>query len=92
MSSSVHPAFGGQAVVYCIHDRVKGEVTDLGHVGLLGLEAGQLFNPAQHKVHRCPCCDNLFVRLDDVPHYCPPCSGRPVHPVGGPIPEPQGVV
>lgn len=92
MSSSVHPAFGGQAVVYCIHDRQKRQVTDVGHVALLGLEAGELYVPSKHKVQLCPCCENLFVRLDDTPSYCPPCGGRPVHPVGGPLPEPKGVL
>jgi len=92
MSTGIRIALGGTAAVYCIHDRQKREVTDVGHVRLLGLQRGQQFDSRIHKVQLCPCCENLHVRLDDIPHYCPVCSGRPVHPVGGPLPEPQGVL
>lgn len=88
----VRIAVSGFAKVYCIHDRLKGEVTDVGHVKMLGLLRGEKFDAKQHKVQLCPCCDNLFVRLDDIPHYCPVCTGMPVHPVGGPLPEPKGVL
>lgn len=92
MSNAVRISLGGTAAVYCIHDRLKREVDDVGHVALLGLQRGEAFDSKRHKVQRCPCCENLFVRLDDIPHYCPVCTGRPVHPVGGPLPEPEGVL
>lgn len=70
----------GVAVIYCPHNRVKREQVDLA------------FDPATHKPHLCSCCENLFLRFDDVPHYCPQCGGRPVYPLGGPIPDPIGEV
>jgi hypothetical protein len=70
----------GVAVVCCVHDRVKREFVDLE------------FDPAKYKPHLCPCCENLFLREDDIPHYCAVCTGRPVHPLGGPIPEPKGAL
>jgi len=68
----------GTVLVCCVHDRVKREITDLA------------FNPATHKAHLCGCCENLFLRTDDVPHYCPTCGGHPVHPVNGKLPDPLG--
>lgn len=70
----------GVALVCCVHDRVKREVTDLA------------FDPATHKVHMCACCENLFTRTDDVPHYCEPCGGQPVHRLMAPLPTPIGEV
>jgi hypothetical protein len=70
----------GTAVVCCVHDRVKREIVDLE------------FDPHAHKVHLCACCENLFLRRDDIPHYCPQCGGRPVYHLGGPLPDPIGEV
>lgn len=71
-------SIGGVAVVCCVHDRVKREITDLE------------FDPATHKVHLCACCENLFLRRDDIPHYCQRCGGHPVHPLAAPLPDPIG--
>lgn len=92
MSTGIRISISGTAAVYCIHDRLKREVTDVGHVALLGLLHGEAYDARQHKVHLCPCCENLFVRRDDIPHYCPICTGQPVHQAGGPLPEPKGVL
>jgi rRNA maturation endonuclease Nob1 len=61
-----------------VHDRQKRVVTDLE------------FDSAREKAHICSCCENLFTRPDDVPHFCPDCGGRPVFTPGGPLPEPHG--
>jgi hypothetical protein len=71
---------GGTAVVCCVHNREKRQVTDLP------------FNGNTHKPHLCACCENLFLRTDDVPHYCEQCGGRPFYPLGGPLPDPIGEV
>lgn len=79
-TNAIHPVFGATAVVCCVHDRVKREVTDLA------------FDPAEFKAHLCACCENLFLRRDDVPHYCQQCGGRPVHPLAAALPDPIGEV
>ena len=71
---------GGTAYVYCVHDRMKRTILDLS------------FNPDYDKVQLCPCCENLFLTRDDVPAFCLGCGGRPIHPLGGPLPEPKGVI
>lgn len=76
--TSLNIAIGGKAVICCVHDRVKREITDLA------------FDPARHKAHLCACCENLFLRRDDIPHYCEQCGGRPVHPLAGNLPDPIG--
>jgi hypothetical protein len=77
---TIGATIGGTVVVCCVHDRVKRQVTDLA------------FDSAREKVHLCACCENLFTRPDDVPHYCPACGGRPVHPPAAPLPAPTGEV
>lgn len=85
-------ALGGTAVVCCVHDREKRKVVTEAHVAQLGLQVGQLYDPAQHKLHRCACCENLFVDQTDTPRFCSVCQGPLRHPLGGPLPEPVGVV
>lgn len=83
MSGSLHaarPTLELVAVVCCIHNREKRKVTDL------------IFDAATHKPHLCACCENLFLRTDDVPHYCEACGGKPVYQPGGPLRPPIGVV
>lgn len=59
----------------------------------LGLRAGLLYDPKQHKIHRCSCCENLFVDPSDEPRYCSTCHPlAQVHPLGGPLAEPIGAV
>lgn len=83
---------GGTAVVCCVHDRVKREVVTESAVAALGLEHGIVYDPKRHKLHRCACCDNLFVDPSDAPRFCHTCQGPLVHELGGPLPEPVGVV
>lgn len=82
----------GVAQVYCVHDREKRQVVDLDELIALGRELGIEYDPRVHKVHRCACCDNLFVDATDIPRLCHVCLGLPVHAFTGPLPEPIGVV
>lgn len=91
-TSGTHVALGGTAVVCCVHDRVKRAVVTEADVAALGLEAGIVYDRARHKLHRCACCDNLFVDRSDTPRYCRTCQGPLAHELGGPLPEPVGVV
>ena len=84
---------GGTAVVCCVHDRKKREVVTEEQVRLLGLEAGIIFKPGIHRLHECSCCSNLFVEDGTEARHCQVCrSIPPVHALGGPLPEPKGVV
>ena len=83
---------GGTAAVYCVHDRQKRQVVTEAQVAALGREVGQLYDPKQHKLHRCACCDNLFVDPTDEPRFCSHCLRPLVHSLGGPLPTPIGVV
>ena len=83
---------GGTAVVCCVHDREKRQVVTEAQVAELGLRVGQVYDPLQHKLHLCMCCQNLFVDPSDVPGFCSVCTRPAVHPLGGPLPEPKGVV
>lgn len=85
-------AFSGTAVVVCVHDRTKREVTTEAQVADLGRAVGQAYDPRQHKLHACACCENLFVDPSDVPRYCRRCQPPALHPTGGPMPEPIGEV
>jgi predicted RNA-binding Zn-ribbon protein involved in translation (DUF1610 family) len=73
-----HPVVTGTYVVVCVHNREKRQVTDLA------------YDPRLAKAHLCACCENLFLRRDDVPHYCPACGGRPVYRPAAAIPRPHG--
>jgi hypothetical protein len=83
-------ALGGKAVVCCVHDRVKREITTEAQVAMLGLDAGQIYDPMQHKLFECTCCQNLFVDPGDEPKFCHTCRGSLKHALGGPLPDPKG--
>lgn len=83
---------GGTAKVYCLHDREKRQIVTEAQVAQLGLQVGQVYDPKQHKLHRCSCCDNLFVDPSDEPRFCSSCLRPLVHTPGGPLPAPKGVV
>lgn len=91
-TSTIHAQLGGTAVVCCVHDREKRVVRTEADVARLGLEVGLVYDRAQHKLHRCACCDNLFVDPSDEPRYCSVCQRPLVHPLGGPLAPPIGVV
>lgn len=93
MSASGFPvAVSGQAVVCCVHDRQKRQVTTEAQVAELGLSVGQVYDPARHKLHMCGCCQNLFVDLSDIPRLCTVCSSPAMHELGGPLADPIGEV
>ena len=95
MSSSTQGfrvSLGGKAVVCCVHDREKKQVTTEAQVIMLGLEYGVIFDPKIHRIHRCSCCQNLFVDVSDEPMHCTSCRRENVHVLGGPLNEPIGVV
>ena len=79
----------GRRVVCCVHDRVKREVTTEAHVATLGLSVGQIYDPRQHKLWSCACCENLFVDPSDKPRYCRTCQGPLIHKPAGPLPAPN---
>lgn len=72
-------SLGGTAVVACIHQRVKREVT-----------TDVPFNPRTEFLQLCPCCENVFVTTTDEPFFCKQCGDRPV-PQGGLLQLPRGV-
>lgn len=82
----------GVAKVYCLHDREKRQITTEADVAELGRAVGQVYDPAQHKLHNCACCQNLFVDVSDTPRLCSVCLGSTVHTAAAPIPSPTGVV
>lgn len=89
--SGISIGVGGKAVVCCVHDRVKREVTSEAQVAELGRRVGQTYDPKQHKLWVCSCCENLFVDPTDTPRFCHACHTRPpLHPLGGPLPAPNG--
>lgn len=92
-TQGTRPVFGGVATVHCVHDRQKRQVVTEAQVATLGLEAGIVYDPRQHRIHRCACCDNLFVDPSDEPRYCTVCTVVPLaHPLGGPLAAPIGQV
>jgi hypothetical protein len=90
--AGLRPVFGGTATVHCVHDRQKRQVITEAQVAALAVEHGIVYDPAQHKIHSCACCGNLFVDPSDEPRFCIVCQGIPAHLLGGPLPEPTGVV
>ena len=93
MSGSFRPTWNGVAVVCCIHDREKRQVTTERQVAELGARAGYSYDTRQHKIHRCACCDNLFVDPTDEPGFCLACRpARQRFPLAGALPDPIGVV
>lgn len=93
-TQGVRLVLSGKAQVFCVHDREKRQVTSEKHVFALGLSLDPpiLYDPKQHKIHLCSCCENLFVDPSDEPRFCGPCTRPLVHALGGPLPEPRGVV
>lgn len=83
---------GGTAKVYCVHDREKRVVMTERQVAELGRNVGQLYDARQHKIHRCACCENLFVDCGDTPRYCLACQRVNIHTIMGPLAKPVGVV
>lgn len=81
---------GGYSVICCVHDRQKRQIVTEAQVARLGLTAGQVYDPRQHKLHMCACCQNLFVDPTDTPRFCSVCQRPLVHALGGPLPEPIG--
>lgn len=79
----------GAAVVCCPHDRAKRQITTETQVAQLGLAAGHVYNPKQHKLWECACCQNLFVDPADEPRLCHQCSHPPIHALRGPLPTPN---
>lgn len=86
------PQWSGKAIVCCVHDRQKRVVITEAQVAALGLQSGIIYDPEQHKIHRCTCCENLFVDPSDEPRFCSVCQRPLVHALGGPLPLPGGVV
>ena len=91
-TTGLRVVLGGKAVVCCVHDREKRQVVTEEQVRMIGAEIGLLFQPGIHQIHKCPCCENLFVADGITERYCSECSKTPVHALGGPLPEPKGVV
>jgi len=88
-----HVSLGGKATVHCVHDRIKRQVVTEEFAAELLLEAtGIIYDSRIHKLHQCACCENLFWVPHSEPVFCNQCSGRPIHAIGGPLPEPKGVV
>jgi hypothetical protein len=92
MTHGTRIALGGVAKVYCVHDRQKRQILTETQVAELGLVVGQVYDPRQHRLHRCACCDNVFVHPGDEPRYCSTCNRVPVHALGGPLASPIGEV
>ena len=90
MSVGTRLGLSGAAVVVCVHDRPKREVTTEAQVAELGLTVGQIYDPKQHRLHLCACCQNLFVDPSNEPRYCRRCQAPPQHPLAGPLPDPTG--
>jgi hypothetical protein len=91
-TSGAHAVLGGKAVVCCVHNREKRQVQTEAQVAALGLAVGRLYDPKQDKLHLCSCCANLFVDPSDEPRFCSVCLRVPTHALGGPLPDPKGVV
>lgn len=83
---------GGTAIVCCVHDREKRQIRSEAAVAELGALVGVAYRPEHHKLFDCACCENLFVDEDDEPKFCYRCRGPLVHALGGPLPEPTGVI
>lgn len=82
----------GKAEVFCVHDRKKREVVTEEHVMELAKAIDFQIRPGIHFMFKCSCCENLFVDEGTEPRYCLTCRRDPVHGLGGPLPEPEGVV
>ena len=86
-----HAVASGKAIVCCPHDRIKREITTEAQVAELGLAVGQIYNPHQHRLWTCSCCQNLFVHPSDEPRHCTTCTVGPLkHQLNGNLPTPNG--
>lgn len=83
---------GGTAAVFCVHDRKKREIITEEQVMELANDVGFELKKGVHFMFECSCCENLFVDEGTEPRYCLTCRKAPVHGLGGPLPEPKGVV
>lgn len=92
MQQAVRPTLSGRLQIKCVHDRQKRQVVTERQVFELGLAVGIVYDPKQHRIHRCGCCENLFVDPSDEPRYCPTCTPAPVHRLAGPLAAPIGEV
>lgn len=90
--ASVKIALSGTAVVHCVHDVPKRVFQDEADVRAYGMKIGVPFDPKQHKLVLCACCENLFTVTSDEPRLCSFCQKANVHPLAAPIPDPTGVV
>lgn len=92
MTQTIRASVGGTATVHCVHDRQKRQVVTEAQVFEIGFDAGVIYDPKQHKIWRCTCCDNLFADVSDEPRHCHACRRPPVHalaaPLHAPSPEP----
>ena len=86
----IKATLGGVAVVCCLHDREKRQIRSEAAVAELGRSLGQTYDPTQHRLFECACCENLFVGEDDEPKFCYACRGRKVYPPAGPLPQATG--
>lgn len=82
----------GVAVVCCVHDREKRQIRTEEALAQLLDEFGYPYDPKQHRVFECACCENLFVRQDDMPQFCGKCRTTPVFALAAPLPDPTGAI
>lgn len=92
MSGTLNMTVSGVAIVCCVHDREKRQLTTESAVASLFAETGYPYDPKQHKLFSCACCENLFVGITDEPRFCDDCTSAPVHALGGPLPDPTGAI
>jgi hypothetical protein len=85
-------SLGGKAEVCCVHNREKRQVTTEERLMELADIVNFRLKKGVHFIFNCTCCDNLFVDEGTEPRYCVLCRGPLVHPLGGPLKEPEGVV
>lgn len=87
---AISATLSGVAVVCCVHDREKRQVTSEHHVAALGARAGVRYDRKQHRIYLCACCENLFVDPSDEPNFCHACRAPLVHELAGPLSQPLG--
>lgn len=89
-SGYLRPTLSGVAVICCVHDREKRQITTEQQIIELGRELGVEFDPKQHSIFDCACCQNWFVEVGDEPRFCHVCRGPLVHTPAAPLAEPTG--
>lgn len=87
---SLRPTISGVAVVCCLHDREKRQIRTEQQIIALGREIGVEYDPKQHHIFECACCQNWFVNTGDEPRFCHVCRMPLVHAPAGPLAEPTG--